>query len=329
MLRKLKFKKPEDEYNDLGLGTKFSSQRQRMLNRDGSFNINRKGVGLLNSFSFYHEVIQMSWTKFNVWIVFLYVVINTFFALIYLALGINQLTIESGTSIENFWNAFFFSGQALTTVGFGRISPIGWGASIIATIESLLGLLGFALITGSLYGRFSRPTANILFSTGAVIAPYKNINAFMFRLINQRKNQLIDLEIQVMFSRLDEKDGQPFRRYYELNLERKRVNFFPIAWTVVHPIDENSPFFGVNSEDLKEADAEIMIMLKAYDDSFSQHVHTRASYDYFEIKWGAKFKSMFINNPGEVTAIDMNLLHKTVEAKLNNTSNNQSTSNAG
>lgn len=317
MLKHLQFKKPEDEYNDLGLGTKISKQRERVLNKDGSFNVGRTGNTIAYRLNFYHEIIHMKWPKFLLYIVLLYITVNTLFAFLYMAIGIEQLTVDAVDMYDKFWNAFFFSGQALTTVGFGRISPQGWGASILATIESVFGLLGFAVITGSLYARLSRPTAKIIYSHYAVIAPYKNINGLMFRMINGTKSQLIDLEMQVMYSRLEEKDGEPFRRYYDLTLERKRVNFFPLSWTIVHPIDENSPLYGIKKEDLKESDVEILILLKAFDETFSQTVNSRSSYSYPEILWGAKFTNMFIDSPDGKTTVDVNLLSSVTESTLN------------
>jgi inward rectifier potassium channel len=202
---------------------------------------------------------------------------------------------------DKYWEAFFFSAQTLTTVGYGRISPEGFIASMIAAIESMVGLMGFAIITGILYGKFSRPTARILFSEQAIIAPYRGINALEFRIVNQRKNQLIEVEVQVLLSMNQLIDGQRKGVFLDLPLESKRVNFFPLPWTIVHPIDEKSPIYQYTSQDLIDADAEIIIMVKAYDDSFSQNIYKRYSYTAAEILWGAKFNVIYKNgNDGYV-----------------------------
>lgn len=319
MLRKVKFSSPEDEFKDYGLGRKFSDKRQRIISKDGSFNIRRTGMPWWLSFSMYHELLSMSWTRFNLFVLLTYVVINTVFALLYLLVGVHELAgAQGGGPLQNFLDAFFFSGQALTTVGFGRISPVGMGASIIAAVESMFGLLGFALATGLLYGRFSRPNVRLVYSASALIAPYKEINAFMFRIINARKNQLIELEMQVIFSRLERmENGELIRRYYALELERAKVNFFPANWTIVHPIVPSSPLAGTTEDELRESSAEFLILFKAFDDTFSQTVHSRHSYTYDEVVWGAKFESVFTNTPGETTVFDMEKFHAYSPARLN------------
>ncbi len=317
MLRKVKYSKPEDEFNDLGLGSKFSEQKQRLIDRNGEFNVQKKGMPLSASFSVYHELISMSWWKFNLLVIISFVALNMVFAFIYMAIGIEQLEgIRAVSADGKFWDAFFFSGQTLTTVGFGRISPVGFQASMVAAVESMFGLLGFALATGLLYGRFSRPNSKLIYSNNAVIAPYKDINAFMFRIINARKNQLIEMEVQVMFSRLEKADDRVVRRYYQLELERSRVNFFPLSWTIVHPITKDSPLYTCSPEDLRESDVEVLIMIKGFDDAFSQTVHSRSSYMFSEIVWGAKFENVFLNNPGEKTVFDMARFHGYHEAEL-------------
>ncbi|MDP4115231.1 MAG: ion channel [Bacteroidota bacterium] len=310
MLRKLKFAKPEDEYKDLGLGTKFSEQKQRIINRDGTFNVRRVGIPRHLSFSIYHELISMSWLKFNLLVVTSFIIANLFFASLYMLVGTNELSgLNVSQGISGFWDAFFFSGQTLTTVGFGRVSPIGFEASIIAAVESMMGLLGFALATGLLYGRFSKADTKIIYSRNALISPYKGINALMFRIINARKHQLIDVEIQVVFSRLEILDGHTTRHYYNLDLERKGVSFFPLSWTIVHPITEDSPLKDISLEDLEESQAEIMIIMKAFDDTFAQTVHSRSSYLYSEIVFNASFENAFVNIPGEKTKFDMHKFH--------------------
>lgn len=317
MLHKVKYSKPEDEFNDLGLGTKFSEQKQRLIDRNGEFNVQKKGMPFSTSFSIYHELISMSWWKFNLLVLISYVTINLAFAFLYLTIGVEQLEgIRSISSYDKFWDAFFFSGQTLTTVGFGRISPLGFQASSLAAVESMLGLLGFALATGLLYGRFSRPNAKLIYSHNALISPYRDINGFMFRIINARRNQLIEMDVQVVFSRLEIADGKAMRRYYPLDLERSRVNFFPLSWTIVHPITRESPLYNCSADELRESDAEVLIMIKAFDDAFSQTVHSRSSYMFNEIICGAKFDNVFTNKPGEKTVFDMTKFHRYHKVEL-------------
>jgi inward rectifier potassium channel len=281
---------------ELGFGSRAKGKSARTVNKDGSFNVRRTGLSFFQNWHIYHSLIEMSWLKFAIITLSFYTIINILFACLYVMAGVQHLMgVIGNTFAEQFWEAFFFSAQTLTTVGYGRISPEGFTTSMIAAIESMVGLMGFALITGILYGKFSRPTAKIIFSNQAVIAPYKNINAFEFRIVNERKNQLIEVEVQALLSINKLVDGVRKGLFLDLPLETKRVNFFPLTWTLVHPIDESSPFFEMSREDLIEADAEIIILIKAYDDSFSQHVYRRFSYIATEIVWGAKFNIIYKN----------------------------------
>ncbi len=301
-----KFNKPVTTTDDLGLGTRDGNARN--VNKDGSFNVNRVGAEKFKPYEIYHLLISMSWRKFIFGILMLYLIMNLVFATIYYWVGVEHLAgIDlAGSETQKFLDAFFFSSQTLTTLGYGRIAPIGSLASSVAAIESMLGLLGFALATGLLYGRFSRPEAKILYSTKAVIAPYKNITAFMFRICNQRSNQLIEVEVEITLAYTE--PGKTVRNYLAVPLERKKINLFPLSWTVVHPIDEASPFYGMNEADIIEMKAEFVILVKAFDDTFSQTVYSRSSYRAEEIIFGAKFLPMFSQQADGITRLDLGLI---------------------
>jgi inward rectifier potassium channel len=285
----------EEELKDLGFGAVVTKEsRQRFVNRDGSFNVRRTGLPFWSSLSPYHLLLTVSWGKFLSLMTLSFVLLNTAFALAYLACGAGALSgamVEQGYSA--FWQAFFFSVHTFATIGYGNISPIGMAANLIVVIESLTGLLATALITGLIFARFSRPTAKIVFSQQAVIAPYKNITAFMFRITNARKNQLISLEVKVNLSLYESGNGPTNRRFHQLSLERARVDVFPLSWTIVHPIDEHSPLHGYTAERLQQTDAEFVILLTALDETSTQTVHTRSSYKCNELVWGAKFSNLY------------------------------------
>ena len=296
---------------DLGFGEKVSAEtRQRFLNRDGTFNVERHGLSRFSPLNFYHFLLTMNWSTFLGLLLLLYFLSNIIFALVYSSLGAESLVDTSEIPTESlFVRAFFFSVQTFATIGYGTIHPIGIIPNLIVTIESYYSLLINALITGLVFARFSRPTAKVIFSETAVVAPYTDISGLMFRIVNNRHSQLIELKAQVLFSRFAEKDGKPIRRFDLLDLERQRVSFFPLAWTIVHPIDKNSPMFGMTEEDFRNADAEIIIMLSAIDETFSQNVHTRSSYKADEVKFGYKFANLY-NEPknGEPLSIDIRRL---------------------
>ena len=299
-----------DEPKDLGFGSVVGGvNEKRLLNRDGTFNPRRNGLPVLSSLSFYHYFLTISWTRFFALAVGAHVAANTLFALAYLACGSDALVGAGAEGMGGpFWRAFFFSVETLATIGYGEVAPNGMAAHFVMSVESLVGLLSFALGTGLLFARFARPTAAVLFSKGAVVAPYRGISAFMFRITNGRSNQLVELEAKVLFSYIDGSS----RKYNQLNLERTRVVFFPLSWTIVHPVDEKSPLFGMTHADLMAKDAEFLILLAGVDETFSQIVHARSSYKAAEIQFGRRFVNIYnpIDNDGVVT-IDVRKLSET------------------
>ena len=286
---------------DPGLTEKFSAPLTRMINRDGTFNVRRRG-GTWRDFHPYLLLINMGWTPFFAVLFLGYLVANTLFAAGYYALGTSQLQgITARTSGGRFLDAFFFSAHTLTTVGYGNISPSGMGANILSTLESMAGVLGFAVATGLLYGRVSRPSARIGFSRNMLVAPYQDGTALEFRAVNRRRNTLMELEATVMLMTVESDHGEPRRRYHVLRLERPKIVFFPLTWTIVHPIAPNSPLFNLSVSDLERLQAEVLILIKGYDDTFSQTVLARQSYRHNEILWDRRFSPAFyVDGQGEL-----------------------------
>ncbi|GLH73497.1 inward rectifier potassium channel Irk [Geothrix limicola] len=275
--------------DDLGLGLRTGPARG--VNKDGSFNVRRAGRPLFRGYELYHSLITMGGFQFLALLFLGFLVTNALFAAVYLGLGMEHFIRTGGsTRLDQMLDAFFFSAQTLTTVGYGHISPNSHLVSAVAALESLLGLLSFALATGLLYGRFSRPHAQMCFSHHALVAPYRGITGFMFRFANRRSNQLIEVEATVSMSFLDG-DNQT-RRYVALELERSKINLFPTSWTVVHPIDESSPLHGMTEADLRRSQAEFIVLIKAFDDTFAQTIYQRTSYVADEVLWGFRFKPM-------------------------------------
>lgn len=302
---------PHADIRDLGFGSVVAEEsRLRLLNRDGSFNVNRTGLSFRSSLSPYHALLTMSWLRFHSAVAAFYLTANTAFALSYYLCGPQALEGPGGgTPWQNFLKAFFFSVQTIATIGFGHIHPIGILVNVVVTAEALFGLLSFALATGLLFARFSRPTARILFSDRAVVAPYHGMQAFEFRIANARKNQMIDLAVQLLFSRMEGSGSERVRRFHNLPLEREKVAFFPLSWTVVHPIDSQSPLRGLTPHDLAESEAEFLVLLTGTDETFSQTVHARSSYKPSEITWNARFVRIFNQSvPGQPISIDIRRL---------------------
>lgn len=300
---------PKEDLRDLGFGSRVSQEsRLRLLNRDGSFNVARFGLSFAESINAYHTLLNMSWTRFYISVFAVYCAVNLVFAFGYVLCGPDAL---NGVERIDFWERllryFFFSVQTFTTVGYGHISPKSLPANILVMIETFVGLFSFALSTGLLFARFSRPTAKILFSRQAIIAPHRDGRAFQFRIANLRKSQLIEVAVRLMVSWVAVVDGRRVRQYRVLELERERVSFFPLHWTIVHSIDENSPIHGFTPESMKESEMEFLILLSGTDDTFSQMVHARMSYRYDEIVWGAKFSDIFLPSDETNAAVNVDL----------------------
>lgn len=291
---------------ELGFGSKNYNQSVRFLNSDGSVNIKRLSEGKHGGFDVYHWLITTSWQKFIIVVLVGYAIINTVFAALYFIIGADKFGgITSTCKLDDFLQLFFFSAQTLTTVGYGHVYPNSTLISTIAAIESMFGLLGFALATGILYGRFSRPKAYIEYSNEAVFSPYKDISAFMFRIANQKQNELIEIDCQLALG-LNNKETQK-REFHFLELERQKINFLPSSWTIVHPINDKSPLFDYTESDLKKSDAEFIILIRAINDTYSQTVYSRRSYKTNEIVWNAKFTPIKTSAPDVNGRVSINL----------------------
>jgi inward rectifier potassium channel len=293
---------------DPGLTREFGAPLRRAVNEDGSFNVRRTGA-TWQAFHPWLYIVRMSWVGFSALVLGFYAFMNTCFALFYFSLDASQVSGSAApTDFGRFLNDFFFSAQCLTTVGYGTLAPVGTAASFCSTTEALTGLLGFAIITGLLVARASKPSASIGYSRNALIAPYQNGTGVMFRIANQRSNNLMELEARVMLMTVAGTPQKPERKFELLNLEREGILFFALTWTIVHPIDESSPFLGKTAEDLKNMQAELIVLIKGFDDTFAQTVHSRHSYRYDEFVWNAKFNSAFVVEPSGDLMIELNRL---------------------
>lgn len=303
----------KEEFKDLGFGTEVArGTRRRLLNRDGSFNVVLEGLNPLSSLGLYQWLLTISWPRFLGFITGSYIAINGVFAVAYLLCGPDALQSTTGSfANEPFYRAFFFSVDTFATIGYGNIIPVGVIPNSLVTIEALLNIVGVALATGLMFARFSRPSARIIYSRNAIVAPYRDKTALEFRIANARTSQLIDVQVQAILTKIERVDGLTLRKFYELELERNRVVFFPLSWTVVHPITPKSPMWGLKHADLVEADAELLVLLIGTDENLSQIVHSRSSYEAGEIVWGAKFVNMFMRSETEgIIGMNLNRIHE-------------------
>ena len=300
---------------DPGFGENFNRSAKRMINPDGSFNIVRRVKGKPIK-DLYQYLIYTSWGSFLLWVVLLYTLVNLVFAAIYILVGCENLVFSGDLVHMNpFWRAFFFSAQTLTTVGYGHIAPDGVLTSFIASTEALIGLIMFALVTGLSYGRFSNPRAKLVFSKNALVTEVNGMQKLMFRMANKNPSMLVDIEARV-FVALGEHRPEGFHRsYLELPLERSKVSFMPLNWTLVHDINHDSPLKHKKLDGLKPEELEIFVMIKAFDDTYSTVVHTRYSYASEDLIFGKKFKKAFFIDEEGNAVMDLEALDDLVEAQ--------------
>ena len=302
-----------------GFGENASNYGGRFINKDGSSNIEKQGISFLDKISWFHTMITLSRWKFLAVVILFFLIVNFFFASLYYIIGIEHLNGISATNeLEKFAQAYFFSAQTFTTVGYGHISPTGILTSAVAAWEAIVGLLAFALATGLLYGRFSRPIAHIKFSKNALIAPYKERNALMIRISPFKNTSLIDVEAKMTLGIIDEQNGVRSNNFYSLNLEMTKINALTLSWTLVHNIDESSPLYNFKETDYNAINGEFIIYVKGFDEMFNNTVSTRSSYTFNEIIYGAKFVLMFHHSPDfSKTILEIDKLNQFELVKLN------------
>jgi inward rectifier potassium channel len=301
MARGFRKKIQQKNTENSGFGSNLSG---RFINKDGLPNVNRKGVNIFNRYSWYHTMLDLSTFNFLSYLVIAYILVNLFFALIYYLIGVEHLTgIDKSNPVNEFIDVFFFSSQTFTTVGYGRIAPVGFTASLVATFEAFLGLLTFAIATGLFYGRFSRPRAYLKFSDVAVVAPFKENSALMFRLAPYKNNALTDADVVITTAIEVMENSSPKINFYQLKTQLSKINTLALNWTIVHEIDEESPFYGFSEDDFKNTGIEIIVHIRAFDEVFSNTVVQRTSYVTKEIVYGAKFIPMYYPDKDNLSTV--------------------------
>ena len=305
---------------DTGFGNLATDIGGRFVNKDGSANLRKTGWSYLKRISIYSTLLELSWTSFLLIIVLIYLLVNLFFTAVYVLIGFDQLQgFISTTEWGKIKEVFYFSTQSFTTVGFGRINPLHDGANIVSSIEAMMGWLFFALVTGLLYGRFTRPKAFIAFSEKALISPYRQGIALMFRMAPYKDSHVLsDARVAVNLSLVTMENNKPTYQFYQLNLERSRIDLFNMNWTVVHPINEESPLLNFTKEDLESSGFELLVQVTGFDPVYSSNVIQRTSYTADEVVWGAKFKSMYHESEdGNTTILELNKLGEYDKVELN------------
>lgn len=295
-----------NEIKDPGFGTGFKFKTKRVVNSDGSFNIIRKGafIGWKDAYKY---LLDKSWLNFFGVLFLFYVLLNLLFTVIYWVFGLENITGIDPSKGSEFMQAYYFSVQTFTTVGYGVMSPTGTATQIVSSIEAFVGFLSFSLATGLLYGRFSKPKAKILFSKSALITPYRNgIDSLQVKMVNARDNVLLDIHAKIIlvFDESNESGGV-IKKYFQLPLEIESLSLLPLSWTIVHPIDSDSPIFNLSKEELLKMNPEIIVLIQGFDEVFSQNVNTKKSYVADEWIWGKKFTKIFSSSSDGNIVLDL------------------------
>ncbi len=305
---------------DPGFTEKYRGELIRIIKPNGDFNVRRRGAARRDIHP-YVFMINTSWPVFVATVFAGYVVANLVFAALYLWVGVEHLRgADVSTLSERAQSAFFFSTQTFTTLGYGRISPDGLATNIIASFQALLGLMALAIVTGLVFGRFSRPAARVAFSRQMVVAPYQSGSSLQFRVANRRSDDnLMEIDARILFMTVETTERGMMRMYKPLALERPVIMFLPLTWTIVHPIDDASPLRGLTAEDLARLQAEFLILIKAFDDTFFQTIHVRHSYRHEEMVWGAKFVTAFEPDKEGKMVLDLTRLSEIVPVETKGT----------
>ena len=276
---------------DFGFGEKFTGIYSRLLNDDGSFNISRTG---LPTFNIFKKLITLSWWKLLLYFILSYLIINLLFAIIYYLGGENSIeNVEEGSFLYSIEQLFYFSVQTFTTVGYGKLNPVSSYANLISTFNAFAGLLFFAMVTGLFFFKFSTPVDHIIFSKNIIIAPFKNKKALMVRLANTIDNHIINLNARITMSWIEMEENVPRRKFASLQLEIDAIYLFPLNWTLVHIINEDSPLYNKEKSDLLPMNTEFIIMLNGYDRNYSKVIQSNRSYVCKDLIYGAVFEPMY------------------------------------
>ena len=299
-------------YTDLGIGRFVAQQvRGRFLSHDGEPTSRKYGLGAQRVERFYLRALEAPLPVFLAWGLGVLLLLNGFFALAYLALGGGALRGGDAIGVSDpFLRAFAFSVGIFTTTGTAPMYAVGATAQWLVVFESFVGPFILVATAGLLIARLTRPRMRLRFSESAVVAPYEGGRGLMFRIVNVQPGELSDVQVRVSVTLFEEVNGKRERNFYPLALERSSVDLFTLHWTIVHPITEDSPLRGMTPDRLREAQTEVLVLVNAHEETFSTRVTARASYWWDEVRWDAKFASIFASSTEEVLAIDVERLDR-------------------
>ncbi len=295
---------------DTSVKTRMERVRAPRMVQAGHANPTLLRVGLRSSWrqDLYHRALTLNWRRFLLLAAVIYLTANVVFAVLYLL----QPGAIANARPGSFLDAFFFSVETFGTIGYGVLSPATTYANALMTVETLFGIMLVALTTGVMFARVSRPTARVMFSKSAVVAPYNGLPTLMVRMANERKSQILQAEVGLTLVRNEvTAEGDFMRRFYDLRLARERTPIFAMSFLAMHPLDEESPLFGATHETLDACEAQILVTVTGLEETSTQTVHARHAYLVDEILFGQRFANIFGSTEDGRMAIDYGQFHAT------------------
>lgn len=280
---------PPATTSDPGIASAFDRPVDRLMAKDGSFQVRRLGrlSGMSEGFI---ALATMPLARLLGTFVGGYLAMNLFFGSLYMLIGVEQIGNADLSSTAGRWkSAIGMSVQTLTTVGYGSLYPTSAATWGLAAVEGVFGILGFSIIAAVIFARFARPTARLAYSTQALIAPFKDGWSLQIRVANRRDTLLVEIEARLLLAIAQQADGDGRLEYFNLPLQIDRVSFLPLSWTIVHPLTSDSPLAGLSAADLAARRAELLLIIKGVDEGYMQPVITRHSFRFDEIAWGGRF----------------------------------------
>ena len=257
---------------------------------------------------FYHAILTVPWWSFLLGLAAVFIIVNIGFALLYLS---DPQGIEHARP-GSFWDRFLFSVQTIGSINYSVMVPRSTFVNSVVVVEAFVGFLYLAMMASLMFARLSRPSARVVFSKVAVIAPFDGVPTLMFRAANQRGNQILDAAITVTLAYQGvTSEGIAMRRFQELNLVRSRTSLFTLSWTVMHPIDETSPLYGLSPEHLHERQMEIIVLLRGTDDTLADLIYMRHAYTPDDILWNHRFSDVLSVTPAGRRVVDLTKFHET------------------
>jgi inward rectifier potassium channel len=283
-------------------------KRRHVTVRAGHFEFVKLNTEKFDWRDAYHLILTLTWPGFAAFVFCVYIAINLVFAILYL-LGPNSIAEASPGS---FSDAFFFSVETLATVGYGHFYPVSLYGHIVATLEIMVGMFGLAVITGVIFVRFSRPTAKIHFSKGAVICPFDGVPTLMLRVANLRHQAMMEAHFHMILVRSDmTAEGEEIRRFIPLKLTFDHLITFPAVLTLRHAMDQTSPLYGMTAEDFRRHDVRILVSIVAIDTVIPAPVESAGDYNHDHIEWGRRFVEIYQENKEHRWTVDYGRIDET------------------